>query len=77
MVKLTSMTDEAPRPPLEDLTVADKATDRAWAATAADLSRELGFEILWCPLGFEVPTRDGGITHVSSADAVREELRKP
>jgi hypothetical protein len=35
------------------------------------LSAELGFEIHWCPLGFEVPRRDAGITHVSTADAVR------
>jgi hypothetical protein len=42
-----------------------------WRDQAARLSAELGFEIHWCPLGFEVPRRDGGITHVSTADAVR------
>jgi hypothetical protein len=42
-----------------------------WRVKAAELSAELGLEILWCPLGFEVPRRDGGITHVSSPDAVR------
>jgi hypothetical protein len=42
-----------------------------WRDKAAGLSAELGFEILWCPLGFEVPRADGGITHVSSPDAVR------
>jgi hypothetical protein len=45
-----------------------------WRGKAAELSRELGFEILWCPLGLEVPRRDGGITHVSSPDAVRSIL---
>jgi hypothetical protein len=42
-----------------------------WRGKAVELSTELGFEILYCPLGFEVPRRDGGITHVSSPDAVR------
>lgn len=42
-----------------------------WRVKAAELSAELGLEILWCPLGFEVPRRDGGITHVSSPNAVR------
>jgi hypothetical protein len=42
-----------------------------WRVKAAELSAELGFEILWCPLGFEIPKPDGGITHVSSPDAVR------
>jgi hypothetical protein len=46
----------------------------AWARQAAELSRELGLEILYCPLGFEVPRRDGGITHVTSMDAVRTML---
>jgi hypothetical protein len=45
-----------------------------WRGKAAELSAELGFEILYCPLGFEVPRRDGGITHVSSPDAVRTVL---
>jgi len=45
--------------------------DQAWDKQAAELSRKLGFEILYCPLGFEVPRRDGGITHVTSMDAVR------
>jgi hypothetical protein len=28
-----------------------------WRVKAAELSAELGLEILWCPLGFEVPRR--------------------
>jgi len=47
------------------------ATLAWWHGKAAELSRELGFEILYCPLGLEVPRRDGGISHVSSPDAVR------
>jgi hypothetical protein len=43
----------------------------SWDRWAADLSAELDVPILWCPLGFEVPTPGGGITHVPSADAVR------
>jgi hypothetical protein len=42
-----------------------------WREQAARLSAELGFEIHWCPLGFEVPRRDGGIKHVQTADDVR------
>ena len=49
----------------------DDQTREWWCVKAAELSAELGFEIHWCPLGFEVPRRDGGITHVSSPDAVR------
>ena len=45
-----------------------------WRGKAAELSAELGFEILYCPLGFEVPRRDGSITHVSSPDGVRTML---
>jgi hypothetical protein len=42
-----------------------------WRDQAARLSAELGFEIHWCPLGFEIPKPDGGIRHVSTPDAVR------
>ena len=38
---------------------------------AAELSAEFGTEIHYCPLGFEVPGIDGGITHVTSPTAVR------
>jgi hypothetical protein len=41
-----------------------------WRQQAADLSEELKVHITWCPLGFEVPGV-GGISHVSSPDAVR------
>jgi hypothetical protein len=44
---------------------------------AAELSAELGVEILWCPLGLEVPRGDGGITHTWDAERVRELLAPP
>lgn len=44
---------------------------KPWRDQAAELTAELGYEIHWCPLGFEVPTPEGGITHVISSMAVR------
>src|ERR1700730_17325055 len=40
--------------------------DQAWDKQAAELSRELGFEILYCPLGFEVRGREAGTPPVPS-----------
>jgi hypothetical protein len=42
-----------------------------WRKWAADLTAELGVEVLWCPLGFEIPDGKGGIDHVDSPDMVR------
>jgi hypothetical protein len=55
----------------DDRPDAVQAAQAWWRDKAAELSAELGFDIYWCPLGFEVPRRDGGITHVSSPEAVR------
>jgi hypothetical protein len=41
-----------------------------WDKQAAELSEEFGFEIHWCPLGFEVPGPDG-IMHVTNQTAAR------
>jgi hypothetical protein len=46
-----------------------------WRRQAEELSAQFGVTVRWCPLGFEVPDGQGGITHVSSPDAVRMELR--
>jgi hypothetical protein len=46
-------------------------TQQWWREQAAVLSAELSLEICWCPAGFEVPDGEGGITHVTSPDAVR------
>jgi len=59
------------QPDADDRDAAQAAALAWWRDQAAGLSRELGFEILWCPQGLEVPRRDGGITHVSSPQAVR------
>jgi hypothetical protein len=58
-------------PDTYDRDAAQAAALAWWRKQAAGLSRELGFEIFYCPAGLEVPRRDGGITHVSSPDAVR------
>jgi hypothetical protein len=44
---------------------------------AAELSAELGVEILWCPLGLEVPRGDGSIKHTWDAETVRKMLAPP
>jgi hypothetical protein len=60
--------------PEADRDAAQAATLAWWREQAALLSAELGLEIFYCPAGLEVPRRDGGITHVSSPDAVRAML---
>jgi hypothetical protein len=62
------------QPDTDDRDAAQAAALAWWRDQAAGLSRELGFEILYCPMGLEVPRRDGGIRHVSDPQAVRSML---